>query len=244
MASLGVRTFDELIGRTDLLEVDDAIEHWKARGIDLTRAAAIPPELPDGRRAPARRAAAGRCSTTTSTGSCSSEARPRSTARQPRRRSTRTSATSTAASAACCQLEIAAAHGAEGLPEDTISVDAARLGRPVLRRLAGAGRDVHAARRRQRLHGQGPLRRRRSPCMPPDGVTFAAEDNVIIGNTVLYGATSGKAFFRGLAGERFAVRNSGAQRGRRGRRRPRLRVHDRRPRRRPRARPGATSPPA
>jgi glutamate synthase domain-containing protein 3 len=45
--------------------------------------------------------------------------------------------------------------------------------------------------------------------MPPDGVTYKAEDNVIIGNTVLYGATSGKAFFRGQAGERFAVRNSG-----------------------------------
>ena len=46
--------------------------------------------------------------------------------------------------------------------------------------------------------------------MPPDGVTFAPEENVIIGNTSLYGATSGRAFFRGLAGERFAVRNSGA----------------------------------
>jgi glutamate synthase domain-containing protein 3 len=46
--------------------------------------------------------------------------------------------------------------------------------------------------------------------MPPEGVTFAAEENVVIGNTVLYGATSGRAFFRGLAGERFAVRNSGA----------------------------------
>jgi glutamate synthase (NADPH/NADH) large chain/glutamate synthase (ferredoxin) len=45
---------------------------------------------------------------------------------------------------------------------------------------------------------------------PPEGSTFAAEENVIVGNTVLYGATAGKAFFRGLAGERFAVRNSGA----------------------------------
>jgi glutamate synthase (NADPH/NADH) large chain/glutamate synthase (ferredoxin) len=45
--------------------------------------------------------------------------------------------------------------------------------------------------------------------MPPDGVSYKAEDNVIVGNTVLYGATSGKAFFRGQAGERFAVRNSG-----------------------------------
>ena len=79
---------------------------------------------------------------------------------------------------------------------------------------------------------------------PPDGVTFRAEENVIIGNTVLYGATAGRAFFRGLAGERFAVRNSGAQRGRRGRRRPRLRVHDRRPRRGPRPHRAATSRPA
>src|SRR4029079_5517830 len=46
---------------------------------------------------------------------------------------------------------------------------------------------------------------------PPEGATFAAEENVIVGNTVLYGATAGKAFFRGLAGERFAVRNSGVQ---------------------------------
>jgi glutamate synthase domain-containing protein 3 len=45
---------------------------------------------------------------------------------------------------------------------------------------------------------------------PPEGVTFAAEENVVVGNTVLYGATSGRAFFRGQAGERFAVRNSGA----------------------------------
>ena len=79
---------------------------------------------------------------------------------------------------------------------------------------------------------------------PPEDSTFKAEENVVIGNTVLYGATSGRAFFRGLAGERFAVRNSGASRGRRGRRRPRLRVHDRRPRRRSSAAPGATSRPA
>src|SRR3712207_7730973 len=45
---------------------------------------------------------------------------------------------------------------------------------------------------------------------PPHGITFAAEENVLVGNTVLYGATRGRAFFNGLAGERFAVRNSGA----------------------------------
>ena len=69
---------------------------------------------------------------------------------------------------------------------------------------------------------------------PPRASTFVAEDNIIIGNVALYGATSGEAYFRGVAGERFAVRNSGAHRRRRRRRRSRLRVHDRRTRRRPR----------
>ena len=61
-----------------------------------------------------------------------------------------------------------------------------------------------------------------------------AVDNIIIGNTVLYGAIAGEAFFNGVAGERFAVRNSGAIDGRRRHRRPRLRIHDRRHRRRAR----------
>ena len=70
---------------------------------------------------------------------------------------------------------------------------------------------------------------------PPAGSTFAAEENIIIGNVALYGATSGEAYIRGMAGERFCVRNSGVQRRGRSGRRPRLRIHDRRPRRRARA---------
>ena len=69
-----------------------------------------------------------------------------------------------------------------------------------------------------------------------------ADEDVIAGNTTLYGATRGRAFFRGLAGERFAVRNSGADAVVEGVRRPRLRVHDRRARASCSGRPGATSP--
>ena len=69
---------------------------------------------------------------------------------------------------------------------------------------------------------------------PPPNSTFVAEDNIIVGNVALYGATSGEAYIRGMAGERFCVRNSGVERRRRGRGRSRLRVHDRRPRRRAR----------
>ena len=138
---------------------------------------------------------------------------------------------------------IARERGAAGLPPDTITVDfhgsagqsfGAWLAPGVTLTLWGDANDYA---------GKG-MSGGTIAVRPAPDAGFTAEDNVIVGNTVLYGATSGKAFFRGLAGERFAVRNSGVQRGRRGRRRPRLRVHDRRPRRRARRDRAATSPPA
>ena len=77
-----------------------------------------------------------------------------------------------------------------------------------------------------------------------EATQLTPEKSIIVGNTVLYGAIAGECYFRGVAGERFGVRNSGAHRGRRGRGRPRLRIHDRRHRRRASARPAAISPPA
>jgi glutamate synthase (NADPH/NADH) large chain/glutamate synthase (ferredoxin) len=104
---------------------------------------------------------------------------------------------------------IAQAHGADGLPPDTIQV--------TLRGSAGQSFGGWLAPGVSfTLHGDANdytgkgLSGGTLAVMPPEGVTFAAEENVVIGNTVLYGATSGRAFFRGLAGERFAVRNSGA----------------------------------
>ena len=106
--------------------------------------------------------------------------------------------------------ELVARHGPSGLADDTIEVAAPRLGRAELRRLARARDHARARGRGQRLRRQGPLRRRaRDPPGRPRRRYVAAE-NVIIGNVALYGATSGRAFFSGLAGERFAVRNSGA----------------------------------
>ena len=106
------------------------------------------------------------------------------------------------------------------------------------------GITLRARRRRQRLRRQGPVGRQARRLSRRASATFVAEENIIIGNVALYGATSGEAYIRGVAGERFCVRNCGAHRGRRGRRRPRLRVHDRRPRRRARPDRAATSPPA
>jgi glutamate synthase (NADPH/NADH) large chain/glutamate synthase (ferredoxin) len=104
---------------------------------------------------------------------------------------------------------IAERHGADGLPADTLHIDftgsagqsfGGWLAPGVSFTLRGDANDYTG----KGLSG-GVL-----AVLPPDDVTFRAEENVIIGNTVLYGATSGRAFFRGRAGERFAVRNSGA----------------------------------
>ena len=110
-----------------------------------------------------------------------------------------------------------------------------RLGRAVVRRVPAARHHAAAGRRRQRLRRQGPVRRPRRGAPARARATFAAEDNVIAGNTLLYGATGGYAV-RPRPGRRAVLRPQlRRDRRRRGRGRPRLRVHDRRPGRDPRA---------
>ncbi|UGS37826.1 glutamate synthase large subunit [Capillimicrobium parvum] len=207
MASLGVRTMDELIGRTDLLAPDAAIEHWKARGIDLG-ALLLMPELPED--APRRRVRA-----------------PEPVLDDALDWELVRDAQTAIEDGARVALEygirnvnrcvggilsshIAARHGADGLADDAIEVRftgsagqsfGGWLAPGIAFTLEGDANDYTG----KGLSG-GVLAVR-----PPDGAGYPAEENVIIGNTVLYGATSGRAFFRGLAGERFGVRNSGAR---------------------------------
>ena len=100
-------------------------------------------------------------------------------------------------------------YGGEGLPDDTIRLHVHRIGRPELRRVRAARHHADARRRLERLHRQGPVGRQDHRLSAEAGA-FVAEENILIGNVALYGATSGEAYFRGVAGERFAVRNSGA----------------------------------
>ncbi len=206
MASLGVRTMDELIGRTDLLVPDQAIEHWKARGVDLSALLTMP-ELPAD--APRRRVrpqepvlddALDWELVEQAKGAI--EGGPAVALDYEIRNVHR-------CVGGILSSHIAQRHGAEGLPEGTIEVAfrgsagqsfGGWLAPGVSFALTGDANDYTG----KGLSG-GVLSVR-----PHEGVSFAAEENVIIGNTVLYGATSGRAFFRGLAGERFAVRNSGA----------------------------------
>jgi glutamate synthase (NADPH/NADH) large chain/glutamate synthase (ferredoxin) len=206
MASLGIRSMDELIGRSDLLAQDELIEHWKARGVDLTNVLAMP-ELPEGTPLRCVRAQepvlddALDWDLVAAAAAALQDGTPVALER-PIRNVHR-------CVGGILSSHIAKRHGAKGLPDGAISVDfhgsagqsfGGWLAPGVAFTLHGDANDYTA----KGLSG-GTI-----AIMPPDGVTYLAEENVIIGNTVLYGATSGKAFFRGLAGERFAVRNSGA----------------------------------
>ena len=130
MASLGVRTVDELIGRTDLLEADDGDRPLEGARRRPHAHPAPSPSCPRARRAAAssRRR---RCSTTRSTGSCIEQARRRDRARRAASRSTTTVRNVNRCVGGMLSSRIAELHGAEGLPEDTIEVELHRLGRPV-----------------------------------------------------------------------------------------------------------------
>ncbi len=235
LANLGLRSLDEAIGRVDLLDARPAIEHWKARGVDLSHILAHV-ELPE--QTPRRRVEppppvlddaldwelVERCGTVIETaaglagGSVEGEppsAPPQAIARE-RSRSPRVEIELPIRNVNRCvggilSSHIAAARGAEGLPPDSIVVRfrgsagqsfGGWLAPGVTFELEGDTNDYAG----KGLSG-GVLAVR-----PPSevGEHFQAQENVIVGNTVLYGATRGRAFFRGLAGERFAVRNSGA----------------------------------
>ncbi|MDX6721488.1 MAG: glutamate synthase large chain, partial [Solirubrobacteraceae bacterium] len=206
MASLGVRSMDDLIGRSDLIEADGAIEHWKARGVDLTNILKQV-DLPQG--TPLRRirppdpvlddamdwdlveAARGAIERGVPV---SIERRIRNVNR---------------CVGGILSSTIAERQGAKGLPADSIEVEFRGSAGQSFGGWLASGVSFTLRGDANDYTGKG-LSGGTLAIMPPDGATYVAEDNVLIGNTVLYGATSGQAFFRGLAGERFAVRNSGA----------------------------------
>jgi glutamate synthase (NADPH/NADH) large chain/glutamate synthase (ferredoxin) len=209
LASLGLRSLAEATGRVDLLGVADAIDHWKARGIDLTHILTHI-DLADG--APRRRVESPpEVLKDALDWELVEHSRPALERREPVRIALPIRNRNRCVGG-ILSSHIARRYGAEGLPEDSIVVDfegsagqsfGGWLAPGVTFTLRGDANDyagkglsggVFAIRPREGM-----------------GEHFKAEQNVIVGNTVLYGATAGRAFFRGLAGERFAVRNSGAR---------------------------------
>ncbi len=206
MAQLGFRTFDEMIGRADRLDMRRAVRHWKAKGVDLS-AVLHRPELP-GEVARHRCEAQDHGLHRALDLQLIPQAMPALERREPVvietpvRNLHRTVG-------AMLSGEVARRFGHAGLPDDTIHIRlrgtagqsfGAWLARGVTLELAGEANDYV---------GKG-LSGGRIVVYPPEGSRLAPEENIIAGNTVLYGAIEGECYLRGVAGERFAVRNSGA----------------------------------
>jgi glutamate synthase (NADPH/NADH) large chain len=207
MAGLGFRTLDEMIGRSDCIEFAPAIDHWKAAGLDLAPLL-YQPAVPPGS---ARRATEPQGPSLEGVldhaliaeAGPALDCRTRVTIARAVRNTDRTIGT-------LLGYEVTRRYGSSGLPHGTIDVQltgsagqsfGAFLPRGITLALEGDAND---------FVGKG-LSGGRLVIAPPRSAAFVAEENVIIGNVALYGATSGEAFVRGVAGERFAVRNSGAE---------------------------------
>ncbi len=206
MAQMGVRKLSELIGRSDLLDMKHGVEHWKARGLDFSRIF----HQPDMPASVARRHAEVQDHELEKAldNQLIAEAKAALDNKHPVIIKT-TIGNSNRTVGTMLSHEVVKRYGHGGLPTDTITVKlkgtagqsfGAFLAHGVTFELTGEGNDYV---------GKG-LCGGRISVLPPKDCPITAEDNIIVGNTVLYGATSGECYFRGVAGERFAVRNSGA----------------------------------
>ncbi|HEX2431783.1 MAG TPA: glutamate synthase large subunit [Aestuariivirgaceae bacterium] len=206
MAAMGFRRFEDMVGATEWLEKEAAFSHWKGRGLDFRRLF-IRPETPEG----------------TAQHHSEKQNHPISTVLD---RQLIAAATGAIANGEKVEIEaairntdrtvgamlsgaLAKVRGHSGLPDDTIHVKltgtagqsfAAFLAKGITFELEGAANDYV---------GKG-LSGGRLIVRPPSASGAAPERSIIVGNTVLYGAIAGECYFRGIAGERFAVRNSGA----------------------------------
>ena len=206
MAKLGFRTVEEMVGRADMLDVTDAIDHWKTRGLDFSQIffrPDVPKNFATHKIQPqdhGLKEALDYQLIEDFKNALNNEKPIKG--KYIIRNSNRTVGT-------MLSSEIAQRYGDKGLPEDTIQVHfcgsagqsfGAFLASGITFTLEGDANDYI---------GKG-LSGGKLIVYPPLESTFSAEKNILIGNVVLYGATGGEAYFRGVAGERFAVRNSGA----------------------------------
>ena len=206
MAKLGIRRFDDLIGRADLLDMRHGIEHWKAKGLDFSRVFHQPKAPPEVARFHCESQDHGLAGALDH--QLIDAAAPALEKQHPVRTKHRIRNANRSVGAMLSGA-IARKYGHAGLPEDTIHVAfegiagqsfGAFLAHGVTFELQGATNDYV---------GKG-LSGGRIVVYPDPACPAVPEDNIVIGNTVMYGATAGESYFRGVAGERFCVRNSGA----------------------------------
>ena len=206
LSRLGARSLDEVIGRRELLRARRDVDHWKARSLDLAPLLVIPRAPADAPRHCVQvqgkdvsdhldRVLLQRARPTLEGGAPSLIILPVRNAHR--------------AVGAMLSGEVAKLRGAAGLPDDSIRVRLQGSAGQSFGAFLAAGVTLELEGDANDYVGKG-LSGGRIIVRPPAGARFPPEENVIIGNTVLYGATGGELFASGLAGERFAVRNSGA----------------------------------
>ncbi len=205
LASLGVRKLDEIIGASELLEKDDMLSHWKAKGLDFTRIfhKVEAPKEATYWTARQKHPIDDVLDRTMIEKAAAALERKEPVAFEVDIKNVDRSA------GAMLSGEVAKRFGHKGLKDDTIAVTlhgtagqsfAAFLARGITFDLVGDGNDYV---------GKG-LSGGKIIVRPPANSKIAAEKSIIVGNTVMYGAIAGECYFNGVAGERFAVRNSGA----------------------------------
>jgi glutamate synthase (ferredoxin) len=207
MAALGFRTINEMVGRSDVIQMRKAIDHWKAKGLDFSKIL-YQPDMPGdvGRycQMPQDHGLEAALDNTTLLALCAPalERKEPVKATVPIRNVNRVVGTITGS-------EVTRRYGPEGLPDDTIQLHfqgsagqsfGAFVPRGMTLTLEGDSNDYV---------GKG-LSGGKIVVYPDKKATFVAEENIIIGNVAFYGATGGEGYIRGIAGERFCVRNSGA----------------------------------
>src|SRR5437870_450404 len=209
MAKLGFRTVDEMIGRRDKLDARKAIDHWKAQKLDLT-AILYMPEVPESiptRRVHEQDHGLGKAldNLLMELAKDALESAKPVELQLPIRNANRTVGT-------ILGSEVTRRYGGGGLAEDTIRIKFTGSAGQSFGAFIPNGISLTLEGDANDYFGKG-LSGGRLVVYPPAGSGFRAEENIVIGNVALYGATGGEAFIRGIAGERFAVRNSGAVTG-------------------------------
>jgi glutamate synthase domain-containing protein 3 len=206
MAELGFRRVDEMVGRVEFLNVDKAVNHWKQKGLDFSEVL-YRPELPHAIYNTGRQSLGEELERVTDM-ELLRLARPalergeKVVIERDIRNTERTLG-------AILGSEVSLRHGEQGLPDDTITLRLRGSAGQSLAAFCTRGLSFEVEGETNDYCGKG-LCGARIAVRVPRGSSFEPSENVITGNVVLYGATSGEAYFQGLAGERFCVRNSGA----------------------------------
>ncbi|CKH86845.1 glutamate synthase large subunit [Mycolicibacterium smegmatis] len=209
LAELGFRSIDEAVGHAELLDTAEGVAHWKTRGLDLDPIFAVPTDAHGAKLTQRRKLreqdhgldqALDRTLIQLAEGALEDAHAVR--LELPVRNVNRTVGT-------LLGSEVTRRYGAAGLPDDTIHVTLTGSAGQSIGAFLPPGITLELVGDANDYVGKG-LSGGRVVVRPPDDVLFLPEDNVIAGNTLMYGATSGEVYLRGRVGERFCARNSGA----------------------------------